>query len=154
MDVGPPFVAHAQTAEVIEPGERALHHPAMPTQALAGIGALARDADPDMAAGECPPAARIVVALVGMDLVRALAATAVRLPNGWDGIEQPLEDDRIVAIGAGQEGGEREPGPLDHKVVLRPRFAAIRRVGAGLLAPLLARTLILSKLARLQSMAA
>jgi len=40
---------------------------------------------------------------------------------------------------------------VDHKVVLRPRFAAIRRVGAGLGSPLFAGTAALSKEARVQS---
>ena len=34
MEIGAPFVAHAQPPEVVEPGQGAFHHPAMATQAL------------------------------------------------------------------------------------------------------------------------
>ncbi len=53
--------------------------------------------------------------------------------------------DAVVAVGAGQERGERGAAPVDHNVALRARAAAIRRVRAGLLAPLFAGTQALSR---------
>ena len=44
MDVGAPFVAHDQTAETAQPGERALDHPAMAAQLLTGLDSLAGNA--------------------------------------------------------------------------------------------------------------
>ena len=98
-----------------------------------------------------PPAARDVVGLVGVQLGRALAPPAVRRLDGRDGVEQFLEDDRVVAVGPGQEAGQRDAAPVAHNVALRARFAAIRRVGAGAVAPPLAGTLAESSEARLQS---
>lgn len=49
MDIHPPLVAHPQSPELIEPGHRALDHPAMSAQPLAGLHALARDASRDPA---------------------------------------------------------------------------------------------------------
>jgi hypothetical protein len=42
MDIGAAFIPHGQAAEAVEPGQRALHHPTMLPQALAGVDALAR----------------------------------------------------------------------------------------------------------------
>src|SRR5215207_5911773 len=49
MDIGAAFIPHGKAAEAVEPGQRALHHPTMLPQALAGVDALARDAHPDPA---------------------------------------------------------------------------------------------------------
>jgi hypothetical protein len=75
MDIGPPLVAHPQPAEVIEPGQGALDDPAMATQPLAGVDALARDAHLDVTRAQRGAAARRVIPLVGMPIVRALAAS-------------------------------------------------------------------------------
>ena len=48
MDVGAALIADRQPAEAVEPGQGALHDPAMPTQAFAGVDAFAGDADPDV----------------------------------------------------------------------------------------------------------
>ena len=53
-----------------------------------------------------------------------------------------------------EQEGERDAARGHDHVALGAGLAAIRRVGAGLLAPLLARTLSESTLARLQSLAA
>lgn len=57
----------------------------------------------------------------------------------------------MVAVGHAHQRGERVPPSVDHTVTLRARFAAARRAGAGEVAPILARTLPLSRLARNQS---
>ena len=111
MDIGPSLIADGQPAVPVEPGQGALHHPAMAAQPLAGVDAFAGDAHPDVALGKRPATARDVVGLVGMQLVRALAAPAVGLLDRRDGIEQLLEDDRVVAVGrrsgAWPAGGRR-----------------------------------------------
>lgn len=43
-DIGAALVAHFETAETVEPGERPLDHPAIPTEALARLDAAAGDA--------------------------------------------------------------------------------------------------------------
>ena len=151
MDVGATLVAYAQAAEVIEPGQGALDYPAVATQALAGVDALARDTDPDVPLGEGPAAAGDVVTLVSVQLVRALAATPVGLPDRRDGVEKGLEDDGVMAISAAQEVGEGKASALDHNMALRARFAPIRRIRTDEIAPLLAGMLAESRQARLQS---
>ena len=64
MDVGAPFVADGEPPKAVEPGQRALRHPAMAAEALGGLDAAAgkaRDNAPLPASG---PTAWVVVALV------------------------------------------------------------------------------------------
>lgn len=151
MDVGAPLVADGEAAVAVEPGQGALHHPAVPAQPRAGVDALAGDADLDAALGQRPPTARDVVRLVGMPLVRSFAPPAIRLPDRGDGIKQLREDDRVVAVGAGQQYGQREPAAFGENVPCGAGFAAIGGVGSDELAPLLAGMEALSRQARLQS---
>jgi hypothetical protein len=43
VDVGAPFIANAQTAKLIEPGERPFHHPPVSSQPAAMFGVSFRD---------------------------------------------------------------------------------------------------------------
>ena len=151
MDVRPALVADRQAAILAQPRQGALHDPAMSPQPCAALHALARDAHLDAALAQGEPTARDVVRLVRMHLVRALAGPAPRPLDGRDAVDQRREDAAIGAVGRGEEDGEREALPVDHKMALAARFAAIRRIRPGLLAPLLAGAKALSTLARRQS---
>src|SRR5215216_7954445 len=151
VDVVAALVADRQAAVAVQPGQRALHDPAVAAQALLGLDPLPRDPNLDVPTAQCPAATGDVVGLVGMELGGTLAPPPGRLLDGRDGVDQVREDDRLVAVGPGQARGERDAGAVDHKVALRARFAAIRRVGASGGAPLLAGTLAASRLARDQS---
>ena len=106
MDIGATFIADLQPTIPVEPGQRALDHPAMATEPFAGVDAFAGDPDPDVTTAQRGAAARDVVALVGMQLARAFAPPPVGLLDGPDAIEQSLKDDPVVAVGSGQECGE------------------------------------------------
>src|SRR5688500_10747436 len=123
MDVGAPLVADRQPPVAVEPGQRTLHHPAMATQALAGVDALARDATADVAAAQRLAAAGDVVALIGVHLGRPLAPPPIGLLDRRDGIEQLLEDDGVVTVRPGQERSERDPAAVSHNMALRARFS-------------------------------
>jgi len=156
MNIGPSLVADGQAAEATQPGQGALDHPAMSPQPRARVDALAGDTNLDMATAQRLPTARIIVAFVGVQLGGPLPALAGGTLDRRDRIEQLVEDDRVVAVGSGQERSERDPAAVAHNMALRARhplgLAAIRRVGAGELAPLLAEMLAESSDARLQSM--
>src|SRR5829696_7369172 len=151
MDVGAAFIANGQTPEAAQPRQRPLHHPAMATQALAGVNAFPRNAHLNVPAPQGCSAARVVVALIRMEFGGALAPLSGGRLDQWDGIEQSLEDDRVMAVGPGQEDRERDAGSVDHNMALRARFAAIRRIRSGARAPLLAGMLAESSETRLQS---
>ena len=152
MDIGAAFIPHGQAREAVEPGQRALDHSALLSQPLAGVAAFAGDADLDPTLGEGLATARDVVGLVRMQFRGALAPLAGRGRDRRHRVEHVREDHRVVAVRPRQEAREGDAASLDHKMALRARFAAIRRVRPDALAPLFAGMLALSRLARLQSM--
>ena len=155
--IGPPLVAHAQPTKAEQPGKRALHHPAVPPKPLGGVNPAASNAWGDAASVQGTADLRRVVGLVGMELGRALLRTPgspTRPDDGRDAVNECYQLGRIVGVGRGEADCQRDAVAIDHQVVLGARLAPVDRVRAGLLAPLLARTLRLSRLARPQSMAA
>ncbi len=92
-----------------------------------------------------------------MEFGRALPRpprSSARPEDGWDGVDQRDELGRIVGVGGGEPNGQGDAVAVDDQVVLGARLTAVDRIGAGSFAPLLARTLSESTLARDQSMAA
>lgn len=110
---GPALVAPA--AALVEPGQEPRDDPAVAVQAVAAFAAGAGDGDLDGARGPGRAAAGVVVARVDVAPVRRLAAPAVGLADGRDGVKQRLDDDRVGAGRPGQARGERETGPAPVK---------------------------------------
>jgi hypothetical protein len=131
MDILPPLVADGQAPELAQPRQRALYHPAVPAQLLAGLDAFARDADPDVASRQGPATAGDVIRFVGVQLAWPSPALPARAPDGGYPVDQCLEHGAVMAVGAGQVPRQWRPASVDHKMALRARFAAIRRVRPG-----------------------
>ena len=94
MDIGTSLVAHRETTEAIEPGQRAFDHPAMAAQALTRLNATSRDARDNAALAAGQATACIVVALVGMQFGGTAARTTTMLPwlvDRRDRIERGLQ---------------------------------------------------------------
>ena len=151
MDVGPSLVADGQPAEPIEPSQRALDHPAVAAQPLAGIKHPPRDARLDAAPAQVSTAGAVVITFVGVELFGSAPRPAQRPMDGRDRFEHLGEKEAVVAVGRRELHGERDALGFDHKMALRARTAAIRRIRPGELAPLFAGVLALSTAARLQS---
>ena len=154
MDVGPPFVAHLEAAEAIEPRERAFHHPAIASEPLARFDAAPGNAGNDAPGPQRPSTPWVVVALVGVELRRALARSAslpMWEPQRRDGVDRFLQQPRIMHVSPGDGHRQRQAHTVDHEVPLRAQLAAIRRILAGRFAPPGAGTLALSTDARSQS---
>ena len=129
--VGPPLVAHAEAAAAEQPGERALDHPAVSPEPLAGVDPAAGDPWGDAASAEGTAQVRGVVGLVGVQLGRALARTT-RLPS-WaddrrDGVDEREQLRRVVGVGRREADGQRDAVAIHHQVVLGARLAAVDRV--------------------------
>src|SRR5260370_41572545 len=73
MQISPSLLVDSEPAEAIEPGKRALEHPAVAPKALARLDALAGDTREDAPRTTSGVTARIIVALVGVQLRRELA---------------------------------------------------------------------------------
>ena len=72
-----------------------------------------------------------VVPLVGVLLRRPLAESSWRPPNRLDGGDDLDEHRAVVDVRSGGSRRERDAVGVDHNMALRARFAAIRRVRAG-----------------------
>jgi hypothetical protein len=154
VDVGQTFIADSESAEVVEPGEGALDDPAVASELVAGLDSSPSNATADPAPAQVLPTTRIVVALVGVQLVGALPPATAWTRDRLDGLDQVFEDDRVVDVGRREPDRERDALAVDQDVALRARFATIRRIRADLLvgtAPPLAGMLEPSRLARDQS---
>ncbi len=156
-EIGPALVANAKTTAAEQPRERALDHPAVPTQACRGVDATTSDARDDAASVEVATQVGGVKGLVGVQFAGALARTP--WPPAWaddrrNGINEREQPGRIVGVGSREPDGQRDAVSIHHQVILGPSLAAVGGVAASLLTPLFARTLTLSRLARFQSMAA
>jgi hypothetical protein len=153
MDVVAALVAHLEAPVAVHPRQSSFHHPPVSSQLLAGF-----DASPCYPGGYAPlperlAASREVVSLVGMQLLRALArASTRRLADRLNGIHGLFQDLGVVDVGSCMEHRERDASSVDHNMALRARFALIRRIRAGSLAPPGAATLAESKDALSQSM--
>ena len=150
MDVDAAFVADRQAAEAGDPGERTLHHPAVPARALAALDPAPGDARDDAALPAGTAAAAVVVGLVGVRLRRAPSGSAPRLADRRHGIERLLQHGAVVDVRGREQDGQGDALPVDHEVALAARLAA---VGFGPLAapPALAGRLALSSEHRLRS---
>jgi hypothetical protein len=85
---------------------------------------------------ECFAASREVVALVGVQLLRALARSATaRLADRRDSIHDLFQDLGVVDVGRRVNHRERDTSSVDHNMALRARFALIRRIRSGPLDP-------------------
>jgi hypothetical protein len=102
MGVLAPRVADRQPPEVVKPGHRALHDPAVATQARLVRHALARDAAVDAPTPEGAAAAAHGVARVGVPLGGALASPTAGPLARREGGDERREDGRVGALGAGQ----------------------------------------------------
>jgi hypothetical protein len=66
-------------------------------------------------------------------------------------VNEVLKEPRVVRVRGRETDDQGDASAVDHKMALRARFAAIRRIRTGFLAPLFAGTLAASRLARDQS---
>ena len=154
MDVISFFVTHPQSAMQEQPTLRGLDVPAMHAQPAAVLGVPPGDHRFDSAVAQRPTDLLVeVVGAIGLDLVRAFTATAVRALDRRDGIHQGDGHVGVVAVGPGMRDGQRNPLGIRDHMAFTAFFPAIRGVGAGAEPPKAARTDDESISARDQSMA-
>jgi hypothetical protein len=148
---GPTFVAHVQAAKPMEPGQRAFDDPPRATEPTA----MGRSALGELGVN---PAAMQGVAM-RLRIVASVALDQRRLADGPTGtaaerrnrVDQRQELGNVVAVGGGQQSGQRDAPRLGENVVLRPRLTAIGWVRSSFFPPRSARTEALSTRARVRS---
>jgi hypothetical protein len=151
VDLRQPFVPDAQSAELVQPGERALHDPAIPAQPTAVRRAALGQLGSNAARTEGTAVRVGIVAAVAVEAVRP-AAGAAPLPADWrDGLDQGHELGDVMCVSPGQKGGQGDTLGFRDEVMLAPQLPAIRRTRARLRPPKTARTDDESTAARDQS---
>ena len=155
--IDPSFVAHTEAAIAEEPRERPLHHPAVSSESLGGVDPATRDPGCDAPRPERAAQGRGVVGLIGVQRSRTL--TGPTWFSSWsddrrDRVNIGQELGRVVSVGRREAHGQGDAIAVDDQMVFGAELATVDRVRPGLLAPLLARTLSESTLARFQSRAA
>jgi hypothetical protein len=94
------------------------------------------------------PVGSAVVPLVGVDLARSLAPLSRRRPDRRNVIQDGCEHDGVAGVGGGHRRRQRQPTAVADQVELGPRLATIDGICAHVVPPRLARTLMVSTVAR------
>lgn len=152
MNLCQPLVANLQSPVAVEPAQRPLHHPPVPTHLLTRFYPFARYSWRDASLAQCASLLPRVIRLIGMQLLRPLTRAAARPLDRADGIQGLLHHLYVVDIGRRDGHRERDAFGFDHNMALRALFAAIRRILPGFRAPFCAGTTEESSKARDQSM--
>ena len=152
MEVGTALVADAEPPEAGKPGKAALYDPPVPPETDTAVCAASGDPGLDAAGLTLTAAAPVVVALVGVQLVRALARpTTASGSHALHGVQRGHQHHAVMPVGAAQRDAERRAAGVRDEVAFRAGPAAIGRVRADFGAPFFAAKLALSRAARLQS---
>jgi hypothetical protein len=94
----------------------------VPAKPLAAFYSPSRYARFDAPAMQKPPAALVVTAFVGLQLLRSLPGPSPRSLYRLDAVDQLLEDLRVEDLGPGEHRDERRTFPVDEQVTFRARI--------------------------------
>jgi hypothetical protein len=145
------LISDAQATKLMEPTDRPLHYPAVPSQPLAALDPTPRDPGHDPPLPQQAPVFLGVVGLVSMYLLRTAARSPTLLPDRHHRIDQSYQLGALVEVRRRREDRERMALPIHQNVILGAWLAPIGRVLARFGAPFFAGTVLASALARLQS---
>ena len=129
MDVVTLLAADAEPAHPVQPSPRALHLPAMPPQALAGVDAPTCDSGPAMAQPQPSADETMSVGFVRVHFLRALARRAMRALHRLDVIEQRQRLLAVIDVGSAQRLRQRQALGAYHQMVRGALLAPVRWIG-------------------------
>lgn len=122
MNVSAPFVTHAQTPQVMEPGESALDHPAAFAKPTAMRHPSFCQQRPDAASHEFFSMRLRVISAVSLRHLRTPSRTASFAADTGDGIEQRQKLGNVVAVGSRQHDTQRHASAIGQQMMLGTRF--------------------------------
>ena len=151
MDVGAAVEADEQAFELVQPGEGALHDPAVTSEPGAVLGLAACDHRFDAALPDEAAVLVVVVTAVGDQRPRSASWPTDPATDRRHAVEQVEQLREVVAVAAGERPGERDPAAVYEEVVLAAQAAAIDGAGTRFRAPFLACKWLESAIARSHS---
>jgi hypothetical protein len=116
--VGVTLPTDAEPAELVKPGEAALHYPALGAEPGAVLLTAPGDQGLDATGPELAAVLVVVIAPVGEQPIGALAGTADLAGDRDDAVDQGQQLGDVVAIAAGQGDRQRQPAAVGQQVVL------------------------------------
>ena len=151
MNIISAFITDFQTAKAIKPSQCSFHDPTMSAKLLTFVNPATCNSRENVALAQGLAIFLTVITFISIQLFRALTWPSKFLADCRDSIYHRLKHRSLVDVGSRVPYRQRDALPFDHKMALRARFSAIRRVRAGRFAPPGAGTLPASREARDQS---
>lgn len=132
MDVSTALVADPQPAELVQPAQGSLHHPAVHSQPAAVFRAPPGQGWRDVSPAQFLAMPPRVIGPVGVQPLRPAAGSVPLTAHRRHPVYQGQQLGYVVAIGPGQDGRQGGSVGLGKHVMLAPGFAPVRGIGAGL----------------------
>src|ERR1700733_14259994 len=114
-----------QPAELMEQGQRLLHDVTKDAQAATVRGSPSRDDRADIPARQLHPVGIGVVTPVRHHFLRLAQRRAGSAGDRPNRIDQGNQLRHVIAVGAGEDGGQRYTARINNDVVFRPVFPAV-----------------------------
>ncbi len=124
------FVAHPQSAELVQPCQGSLDNPPVHAQPTAMPDAPFGDHRPDVARTQRFPMLPGIISPVRIQPLRSAARTATFAPHRRYRIHQWQQLSHVMTVGSTQYCCQRSPIGVGDHVMLAPRLTAVRRIGA------------------------
>jgi hypothetical protein len=118
MDVGPSFVADAQAPVLVQPADRALDDPSLGAEPGAVLALRPGDLRLDVAAAQLAASLARVVGAVAIQRPWSAARSAAAAAHRRDRVKQRHQLSDVVAVAAGESGGERRSPAAGDYVML------------------------------------
>jgi len=129
MDVWTALIANPQAAELMQPGQRPLHHPTVDAQSAAMGRAPLRQLGFDALRPQRLPMALGIIGPVAQDALGPAAGAAPLAFDRRDGGHQGQQLGHVMPVGCGQEGRQGKALPIGDDVMLAAPLAAVGGVG-------------------------
>lgn len=130
MDERQALESHTPASVIVEPADGSLDHPAGFTQTTAVRRVAPGDLGLDALGVKGPAVLVVIVATVGLDDPRLGERSPPFSTDGWNGFDEGQKLDHIVAIGTGQDDGQRNALRFGDQVVLGAGACAIGGIGS------------------------
>ena len=131
MDVRSALVAHPQSAELTEPGQRPLNDPAVHAQPAAMLCTPSGDHRRDVACAQGLPVCPRVIGTVCIQPLGSEARTTAFAPDRRHSVHQGQQLRHIMPVRLSHNRGQRHPVGIGDHMMLTPGLAAVCGIGAG-----------------------